>query len=192
MKNCLNCSIQLKDYRSLRCNKCRAKALPVVFTDEVRIKMSLARKGKKFNSHSEKTKWKMRESAIKNGNKPIHNKPHSEVTKEKISKARTGYKAWNYLEDRSLLKKDGDRGSPAHREWSLSVKKRDLWKCRIADINCNGRLESHHILSWKDNQELRYEINNGITLCHAHHPKKRAEEKRLVPTFQELVSVSKI
>ena len=39
--------------------------------------------------------------------------------------------------------------------------------------------------------KLRYEINNGITLYHAHHLRKRAEEKRLAPIFQELVSVSK-
>ena len=28
---------------------------------------------------------------------------------------------------------------------------------------------------------------NGITLCQAHHPRKRAEEKRLVPVLQRLV-----
>ena len=39
--------------------------------------------------------------------------------------------------------------------------------------------------------ELRYDINNGITLCHFHHPIVREEEKRLIPTYKELVSVSK-
>ncbi len=48
----------------------------------------------------------------------------------------------------------------------------------------------HHILGFTAYPELRYEINNGITLCQAHHPLKRAEEKRLAPVFQELVSVS--
>jgi len=191
MKKCLDCYAQLKDYRSIRCNKCRAKAFPVVFTDEIRIKMSLARQGKKFKPHSPETIAKMRLAAIRNGNRPAHDKPHSEETKEKISKAKMGSVPWNYIQDRTLLKKDGDRGSPAHREWSLSVKKRDGWSCRIANKNCEGRLESHHILSWKEHPELRYEINNGITLCHAHHPRVRAEEKRLIPIFQELVSVSK-
>lgn len=74
------------------------------------------------------------------------------------------------------------------REWMKAVKNRDGWKCRIADENCNGRMEAHHILNWKDHPELRYEINNGITLCHAHHPRKRAEEKRLSPYFQELIN----
>lgn len=74
--------------------------------------------------------------------------------------------------------------------WMKQVKDRDGWKCRIANLDCNGSLEAHHILGWKDYPELRYEINNGITLCHAHHPRRRAEEKRLAPYFMELVSVS--
>ena len=77
-----------------------------------------------------------------------------------------------------------------YREWMFSVKDRDGWKCKINNSDCKGRLESHHILNWKDYPELRYEINNGITLCHAHHPTKRAEEKRLIPFFQGLVPVS--
>ena len=46
-------------------------------------------------------------------------------------------------------------------------------------------------LSWSEFPGLRYEIYNGITLCHAHHPRRRAEEKRLIPEFQALVAVSK-
>ena len=74
--------------------------------------------------------------------------------------------------------------------WMNQVKKRDNWKCRMANEDCLGRLEAHHILNWADHPELRYEINNGITLCHFHHPRKWEEEKRLIPTFVELVSVS--
>jgi hypothetical protein len=70
------------------------------------------------------------------------------------------------------------------------VYERDSWKCKINNKNCCGRIEVHHILSWFDYPELRYNINNGITLCHAHHPERRAEEKRLIPKFKELVSVS--
>lgn len=36
-------------------------------------------------------------------------------------------------------------------------------------------------------KETRYEINNGITLCHFHHPRKREKEKELSPFFQELI-----
>ena len=81
--------------------------------------------------------------------------------------------------------------NPEYREWRMSVFKRDNFKCKIANEDCKGRLEAHHILPWRDYVELRYQINNGITLCHAHHPRKRAEEKLLMPKFQELIGVPK-
>lgn len=78
-----------------------------------------------------------------------------------------------------------------YKEWRRLIFKRDNFKCKIADKNCKGQLEAHHILSWRDFVELRYEINNGITLCHYHHPIKKSEEARLSPFFQELISLSK-
>ena len=116
------------------------------------------------------------------------------VKKDEGRKNNSGRVPWNYREDRSTLQKyhsdNLDRRSSAYRDWRNEVHKRDNFSCRIADNNCDGRLEVHHILGYKEYPELRYKINNGITLCHAHHPRKRAEEKRLIPTFQELVSVS--
>ena len=104
----------------------------------------------------------------------------------------TGENHPRWIIDRTQLAKlkNGNeyRNSPLHKEWSRNVKNRDDWKCRVANQNCSGRMEAHHILSWSDHLELRYEVNNGITLCHAHHPRARAEEVRLAPEFQELVS----
>ena len=120
----------------------------------------------------------------------------SDAQKQKISDSKTGQNTgesnWRWMSDRSqLAKADEHRNDTSHREWSRNVKNRDGWKCRIANADCDGRLESHHILSYKEHPELRYEVNNGITLCHAHHPRGRAEEKRLSPYFQDLVSVTK-
>lgn len=97
-----------------------------------------------------------------------------------------------WIKDRNKLKIDREKAyDTKYKYWMLEVKKRDNWKCKLLNKECFGKLEAHHILSWKEYQELRYDINNGITLCHAHHPRKRAEEKRLIPIFQELVSVLK-
>ena len=79
-------------------------------------------------------------------------------------------------------------GFKLYKQWHKSVKYRDNWSCRIADVNCDGRLEAHHILSWKDFPELRYDINNGITLCHHHHPRKRSDVEKLSPYFKQLVA----
>lgn len=99
-----------------------------------------------------------------------------------------GINHYRWISDRTTLKISDNKGlDQRYREWSRSVKNRDKWECRIINKDCNGRLESHHILNWIDYPELRYEINNGITLCRAHHPIKWKDETELAPGFQKLV-----
>ena len=103
-------------------------------------------------------------------------------------RARTGDRnpAWKGgLEFRKPSEKKHE--SSRYMGWMFSVKNRDRWKCRIENAGCHGKLEAHHILNWVDYPELRYEVNNGITLCHAHHPRKWAEEEKLIPFFNALV-----
>ena len=98
-----------------------------------------------------------------------------------------------YLKDRSKLRRYigcEEKRSPAYKAWRREICNRDKWKCRFNNNECRGKLEVHHIFNWKDYIELRFIINNGITLCHFHHPRKREEEKRMIPIFQELLSVS--
>lgn len=97
-----------------------------------------------------------------------------------------------WVKDRTKLKRFNDdikdRRSSAYVTWRKEVWLRDSFKCKIANPDCKGRIEAHHILSWRDYPELRYELKNGITLCQFHHPKKRDEEEKLSPYFQELVN----
>lgn len=99
-----------------------------------------------------------------------------------------GEKHWNWIEDRSLLVKKQERGDSAYFAWRREVWLRDNQKCKMANQDCCGKIEAHHILGWKEHPELRYEVNNGITLCHFHHPRKRVDEKLLSPYFQELLA----
>jgi len=91
----------------------------------------------------------------------------------------------NWIKDRTKLSGEG-RKSTTSIYWIRAVKKRDK-KCRIDNKDCKGGLEAHHILTWREYPELRYDINNGITLCHFHHPREYNEEKRLSPYFKKLV-----
>lgn len=102
-----------------------------------------------------------------------------------------GEKHYRWIKDRTKLVGSDGRISFEYKEWRKSVWVRDSFICKLLNSNCKGRIEAHHIFSWREYPKLRYIINNGITLCHAHHPKSSAEEKRLVPIFIELVSVSK-
>ncbi len=103
----------------------------------------------------------------------------------------SGEKHAHWIQDRTKLAKRQERNDSTYKDWRRRVWLRDNFKCKIANLDCLGRIETHHILIWSEYPELRYEVNNGITLCHAHHPRARAEEKRLVPYFKELVSESK-
>lgn len=92
-----------------------------------------------------------------------------------------------WIADRTQLKKKNERNDSAYIALVREAKKRD-GKCRLFNENCRGYLTVHHILTWKDYPEERYNINNCITLCQGHHPRIRAEEKRLVPVFQKLLT----
>ena len=92
---------------------------------------------------------------------------------------------WNLNREKVMnnLRNDGE-----YKQWVKKVKKRNNNICQLKDENCSGYCIVHHILSWQDYPELRYNINNGITLCQAHHPRKRVDEKRLIPVFEKLVN----
>lgn len=112
---------------------------------------------------------------------------HTQEAKDKISVSHKGSKHYRWNPDREAVKKNL-RNDGEYLQWVLRVKKRDKGQCKIKNKGCSGYLIVHHILSWSQYPELRYEINNGITLCQAHHPRKRAEEVRLAPIFQDIVS----
>ncbi len=56
------------------------------------------------------------------------------------------------------------RGSAEYAEWRINVWKRDYFTCQKCFIKGNN-LNAHHINSWSENKEDRYNIDNGITLC---------------------------
>ena len=74
-----------------------------------------------------------------------------------------------------------------YKEWRKSVFERDNFTCQMP--NCGqrgGDLEAHHIKSWHEYPELRYEVSNGVTLCKDCHNKTKWHEEEFmgVLTFQ--------
>jgi hypothetical protein len=172
---------------------------------EHRLKLSLAKKGKTYPKSLGRT-YKMPEGFGEKMRKLRTQEwatgqrkggwKLSEESKKRIGLAslgrpgpmlgRTGELHWNW---KGGISKDVHSVSePKYKEWRMSVFKRDNFQCKICKSKVG--LQAHHILKWAEFPELRYDLNNGITLCLVHHPRKVAEEKRLIPTFQELVSVS--
>lgn len=150
---------------------------------EMRQRMSEMRRG---ISRGPTPLWiRDRISAAKKGKRPTI--VYTPELRKKLSQAHRGPKAYNWIADRSQLTARQQRNDSAYVEWRKEVRNRDRWICQIADEHCTGKVVAHHILSWSDFPELRYEINNGITLCRYHHPNTRFGEMMLEPLFQELV-----
>lgn len=60
-----------------------------------------------------------------------------------------------------------ERKLPKNLDFVKGCLKRDLYKC--IKCNSNKKLNVHHIELYSTHEDLRYEINNGITLCKSCH-----------------------
>lgn len=58
---------------------------------------------------------------------------------------------------------------PAYKKWRLEIYKRDHFRCQWPNCTNKKNLNAHHIQTWANNPGLRYDKNNGITLCKLHH-----------------------
>lgn len=61
------------------------------------------------------------------------------------------------------------RSNESHINWSNLIKEKDNWKCQKCGELDKIKLIAHHIESWNDNIELRFDVNNGLTLCRSCH-----------------------
>ena len=69
-----------------------------------------------------------------------------------------------YQNERYLLMK-----SLEYKLWRRSVFERDSYKCRHCGDDRGRNLQAHHIKGWRDFPELRFAIDNGLTLCKPCH-----------------------
>jgi hypothetical protein len=130
-----------------------------VNTPESNLKRSLAMKGRS-------TQW-------------LVGRVQSEETKRKRRLAQLGVA-------RPQTRKNPDsRDTVEYYEWQDKVFTRDGHTCRHCSLTLKqliaqgGRcrkLDAHHIKSWDEFPELRYDVDNGLTLCRTCH---RKEETRL-------------
>lgn len=54
------------------------------------------------------------------------------------------------------------------RQWRRSVFERDQYTCAVCGVR--GReMNAHHLNSWAEFPEQRFDVANGVTLCRPHH-----------------------
>ena len=124
-----------------------------------------------------------------NGDILSYGKPRNNITKQRISERLKGKlfseehkqsisKARIELFDRIGRVGKTERGWQFAR-WKKQIYKRDNYTCKKCGSIDN--LFAHHILSWKDYPELRFELENGITLCGICHKKLHKNKTRNNP-----------
>lgn len=156
--------------------KVREKRRPL--SDEHKAKLWLTRD----RSISEETRKKLSAASLGNkhcaGNKNRLGKPHSIETKRLISsKVPRGenHPRWRggVSSENAII-----RESIEGRTWRASVFARDNYECRKCGKR-NGDHNAHHIKEFSKYPELRFDINNGMTLCEPCHKEIHGLQRRV-------------
>lgn len=95
--------------------------------------------------------------------------PLSDEVRKKMSDERKGVKNSNWkggISPKNRIIRNG----LAFRIWREGVFLRDNWICQKCTLR-GGKLHPHHILNFADRIDLRFVIDNGITLCVKCHKK---------------------
>lgn len=103
-----------------------------------------------------------------------HTQKHTLESRIKIGKNTpkySGSKHWNWKGGISDENKNV-RLSLQYEIWRNEVYKRDRWTCRLCKKHCQRKnIVAHHIQLFADFPELRFVVDNGITLCRKCHIK---------------------
>jgi predicted restriction endonuclease len=80
---------------------------------------------------------------------------------------------------------------PLYKKWRSDVRKRDNGVCQWPGCKACKKLQVHHIKRWSDSIDLRYNIENGITLCKDHHKMIEKNESSYEAVFFKIIADKK-
>lgn len=92
-----------------------------------------------------------------------------------------------------------ERATYEYAQWRKSVFIRDQYRCQCCGVK-NGEavhaveLNAHHIQNWRDYEELRYDIDNGICLCsdcHTNFHRKYGKRNNTRQQLEEFLCLDK-
>lgn len=85
------------------------------------------------------------------------------------------------------INKTSKKKETVTKETYQKVVERDDYKCRLADITCNGGLELHHIKYRSEAKDLINESSNCIMLCNAHHRLVHSNKHLWQPILKNII-----
>ena len=174
-KPCLQCGSLLKSKLLLFPSTCER----VKYCN--RICKNLYWKGK---SPTTETRQKMSKAHMGNKSNTGRKLPPEHLFR--MSLAFRGEKHWNWKGGKTK-ENHLRRNQLEYKVWRKSVFERDGYKCKIDNKDCVHEVHAHHILRFAEHKELRFDVNNGITLCKNHHPLGREGEKNMELTYKKLI-----
>jgi len=149
-------------------------------SDETREKMSAAHKGRPNDGHFKKgeTSWnkgkKMSLESREKLSQSSMGRAMSAETKQKISvgvnKVKYKFSGENHYNWKGGVRPEYRkiRASTEFRNWRGAVFERDDWTCLKCKIR-GGKLHPHHIENFADYPKVRFDTENGATLCEKCH-----------------------
>ena len=82
------------------------------------------------------------------------------------------------------MSKRRDYSDPVYKEFRKKVLKMDKYTCQMCGKKGKrARLNVHHIMKWSSASSLRYDPDNGITLCVACHKSVTGKEAHYMSYF---------
>jgi 5-methylcytosine-specific restriction endonuclease McrA len=120
--------------------------------------------------HREKIRLAMQKFRGKNNPMSIL-KNRLKVSEAKRGKPALNFRGCNHPNWKGGNSKAYKRGYNAmeYKVWRKSVFERDDYTCQRCFMEKGQYITAHHLKSWCKHPDLRYDVNNGITLCEVCH-----------------------
>lgn len=164
-RNCDNCGVEYRGMGSNFCSRKCSANLTLFKEDDGTVSIGLKKRSTGHNYSDAISKGKL-------------GKPNINLQGSKHHNWRGGVSQINKTERRNIMLR------AEYKEWRRRVYERDGFECVVCG---SKQIEAHHIYRWSKYPELRYEINNGVSVCKAHHPRKLEEELSMVELFKKLI-----